>query len=41
MDNVRAFNLPVEDTQKARRFYERIFGLDIHPIPGSGVRGRV
>ena len=36
MDKVRAFNLPVDDMQRARRFYEKVFGWDIHPIPGSG-----
>jgi hypothetical protein len=36
MDNVRAFNLPVDDMQRAKRFYEKIFGWDVHPIPGSG-----
>ena len=36
MDNVRAFDIPVDDMRRARRFYERIFGWKIHPIPGSG-----
>lgn len=36
MDSVRAFNLPVDDMQRARRFYEKIFGWDVYPIPGSG-----
>jgi predicted enzyme related to lactoylglutathione lyase len=36
MDNVRAFDIPVDDMRRAKRFYERIFGWDIHPIPGSG-----
>ena len=36
MDNVRAFDIPVDDMERAKRFYERIFGWDIHPIAGSG-----
>jgi predicted enzyme related to lactoylglutathione lyase len=36
MDNVRAFDIPVDDMQRAKRFYEKIFGWQIHPIPGSG-----
>jgi catechol 2,3-dioxygenase-like lactoylglutathione lyase family enzyme len=36
MDNVRAFDIPVDDIQRAKRFYEKIFGWQIHPIPGSG-----
>ena len=36
MDNVRAFDIPVDDIQRAKRFYEKIFGWHIHPIPGSG-----
>ena len=36
MDHVRALDIPVDDMQRAKRFYERIFGWEIHPIPGSG-----
>jgi len=36
LDKVRAFEIPVENMQRAKRFYERVFGWDIHPIPGSG-----
>ena len=36
MENVRAFDIPVDDMQRAKKFYERVFGWDIHPIPGSG-----
>jgi predicted enzyme related to lactoylglutathione lyase len=36
MNGVRAFNLPVDDMQRARRFYENVFGWEVRPIPGSG-----
>jgi predicted enzyme related to lactoylglutathione lyase len=36
MDNVRAFDIPVDDMQRAKKFYEKVFGWEIHPIPGSG-----
>ena len=36
MDNVRAFDIPVDDMQRAKKFYEKIFGWEIHLIPGSG-----
>jgi predicted enzyme related to lactoylglutathione lyase len=36
VDNVRAFDIPVDDMQRAKRFYEKIFGWQIHPIPSSG-----
>jgi hypothetical protein len=36
MDNVRAFDLPVNDMKRAKKFYEKVFGWEIHPIPGSG-----
>jgi predicted enzyme related to lactoylglutathione lyase len=36
MDNVRAFDIPVDDMQRAKRSYEKIFGWEIRAIPGSG-----
>ena len=36
MDRVRAFDIPVVDMQRAKRFCETIFGWKIRPIPGSG-----
>jgi predicted enzyme related to lactoylglutathione lyase len=36
MDNVRAFDIPVDDMRRAKKFYERVFGWEVHPIPGSG-----
>jgi len=36
MDSVRAFDIPVDDVQRAKRFYERVFGWEIRPVPGSG-----
>jgi predicted enzyme related to lactoylglutathione lyase len=36
MDNVRAFDIPVDEMQRAKRFYEKVFGWEIHPVPGSG-----
>ena len=36
MDNVRAFDIPVDDMQRAKRFYEKVFGWEIHPVRGSG-----
>lgn len=35
MDSVRAFDIPVDDMQRAKRFYERVFGWQISMIPGS------
>lgn len=36
MDSVRAFDIPVDDMQRAKRFYENVFGWKIRPILGSG-----
>ena len=36
MDNVRAFDIPVDDMKRASRFYEKVFSWEIRPIPGSG-----
>jgi predicted enzyme related to lactoylglutathione lyase len=36
MDSVRAFDIPVDDMGRAKRFYERVFGWKIQAIPGSG-----
>jgi predicted enzyme related to lactoylglutathione lyase len=36
MDNVRAFDIPVDDMPRAKRFYEKVFGWKIRAIPGSG-----
>jgi predicted enzyme related to lactoylglutathione lyase len=36
MDSVRAFDVPVDDMQRAKRFYENVFGWEIRPITGSG-----
>jgi hypothetical protein len=36
VDHVRAFDIPVNDMRRAKRFYEKAFGWQIRPIPGSG-----
>lgn len=36
MDKVKAFDIPVDDMERAKRFYEATFGWEITPIPGSG-----
>jgi predicted enzyme related to lactoylglutathione lyase len=36
MDPVYTFDLPVDDMERARKFYEKIFGWKIAPIIGSG-----
>jgi len=36
MDNVRAFDIPVDDMQRARRFYENIFGWQIIQFQAAG-----
>jgi len=37
MNRVYTFDLPVDIMERARRFYEEVFGWKITPIPGSGV----
>ena len=36
MDSVRAFDVPVDDMRRAKRFYERVFGWTVTAVPGSG-----
>jgi len=36
MDKVKAFDIPVDDMGRAKRFYEEVFGWEISPVPGSG-----
>jgi len=36
MNRVYTFDLPVDDMERARKFYEEVFGWEIAPIPGSG-----
>jgi predicted enzyme related to lactoylglutathione lyase len=36
MDGVRGFNLPVDEMERAVRFYRLVFGWNIDHIPGSG-----
>jgi predicted enzyme related to lactoylglutathione lyase len=36
MDSVRAFDIPVDDMERAKKFYQSIFGWKIIPVPGSG-----
>lgn len=36
MDHVRAFDIPVDDMKRAKEFYEKAFGWQISPVPGSG-----
>jgi predicted enzyme related to lactoylglutathione lyase len=36
MDKVQAFDIPVDDMERAKRFYEKVFGWEISPVSGSG-----
>ena len=36
MDRVRAFDIPADDMERAKRFYQNVFNWDIYPVPGSG-----
>jgi hypothetical protein len=36
MDKVKAFDIPVDDMERAKRFYEKVFGWEISPVPDSG-----
>jgi predicted enzyme related to lactoylglutathione lyase len=36
LNSVKAFNIPVEDMDRASAFYERVFGWSTRSIPGSG-----
>jgi len=36
MDKVKAFDIPVDDMERANRFYQKVFGWEIAPVPGSG-----
>ena len=36
MDKVKAFDIPVDDMERAKRFYKEIFEWEIAPVPGSG-----
>lgn len=36
MDVVDSFNLPVDDMERAKRFYEEVFGWEISVVLGSG-----
>jgi len=36
MDKVQAFDIPVDNMERAKRFYEKVFGWEIAPVPGSG-----
>jgi len=36
MDRVQAFDIPADDMDRAKRFYEEVFDWKITPIPGSG-----
>ena len=36
MDRVKAFDIPADDMERAKRFYEQVFDWKITPIPGSG-----
>lgn len=36
MDSVRAFDIPVDDMERAKKFYQSVFDWKISPVPGSG-----
>ena len=36
MNRVYTFDLPVDDMERAKKFYEEVFGWKIAPVPGSG-----
>ena len=36
MDRVSTFDLPVDDMERAKTFYEEVFGWKISSVPGSG-----
>ena len=36
MNRVYTFDLPVDYMERAKKFYEEVFGWKITPVPGSG-----
>ena len=36
MDRVQAFDIPADDMDRAKKFYQEVFGWKIDPVPGSG-----
>jgi len=36
MDKVKGFDIPVDDMERAKRFYQEVFGWEIIGVPGSG-----
>lgn len=36
MDKVVLFQIPVDDMERAKKFYQEVFGWEISAIPGSG-----
>jgi len=36
MDKVDSFNVPVDDMERAKNFYQEVFGWEISAVPGSG-----
>ena len=36
MNQVYTFDLPVDDMERAKKFYEKVFGWEIVPVLGSG-----
>lgn len=36
MNQVYTFDLPVDDMERAKKFYEKVFGWEIAPVLGSG-----
>ncbi len=36
MDGVKGFDIPVDDMERAKRFYQEVFGWKIIGVPGSG-----
>jgi predicted enzyme related to lactoylglutathione lyase len=36
MDRVQAFDIPADDMDRAKKFYQEVFGWKIDPVSGSG-----
>lgn len=36
MNKVQHFQMPVDNMERAKRFYQEIFGWEITPVPGMG-----
>ena len=37
--NINWFEIPADDLERAKKFYSKLFGWKINPIPGMGITG--